>query len=163
LSNISIIVAIDNNGLIGKNNHLPWQIKEDLLHFKNTTLGHPIVMGKKTWLSISKPLEGRTNIILTNDKTLIIPGCIIYNNIKHILADFTNEELFVIGGATTFNDFLPYTGRIYLTKIHATFEGDTYFPELNWNLWEMVHFENILSDTGYEISFERWEKKQASV
>ena len=158
---ISIIVAIDKNGLIGTENHLPWNIKEDLQYFRDITLGHPVVMGKKTWLSLGKPLEGRINIILTHDKSFQIPGCITVNSIEQILADFHDQEVFVIGGAETFRQFLPLAHMIYLTRIDHIFEGDTYFPVIDWSEWEIVFFEQKSTESGYNISFEHWKRKKA--
>ncbi len=157
---ISIIVACDNNGLIGNSNHLPWHIKEDLHHFRETTMGHPIIMGKKTWLSIGKPLDGRLNIILTHDSDIKIDGCLVYNNIESILSDFRNQEIFVIGGASIFKLFLPVVSTIYLTRINHSFIGDTYFPDVNWLEWNIASYEKITSETGYPISFEKWDRKQ---
>jgi len=158
LNNISIIVAIDQNGLIGNANHLPWQIKEDLQYFKETTSGHPVIMGKNTWLSIGKPLEGRVNIILTHDTSFQIAGCITVNSIEQVLTEFTDQEIFIIGGADVFKQFLPYTHKIYLTRILHSFEGDVYFPELDWSNWKIVFYEHKSTKSGYNISFEKWER-----
>lgn len=157
--NISIIAALDINGLIGKANHLPWKIKEDLEYFRNTTMGHPVVMGKKTWLSIGKPLDGRINIILTRDINFSIPGCIIANSIQQVLEDFSDQELFVIGGEEVFRQFLPFTNKIYLSRIKQAFDGDTYFPEVDWSEWEIVFYEQKTTEAGYDISFEKWDRK----
>lgn len=155
---ISIIAAIDKNGLIGKSNHLPWKIKEDLNHFREITMGHPVVMGKKTWLSIGRPLDGRINIILTHDKYFSIPGCIIVNSIEQILTAYTSQEIFVIGGAEVFKQFLPLTSKIYLTRILHEFEGDTYFPDVNWEDWQIISYEKQTSAEAYLLSFEVWQR-----
>ncbi len=163
MTSISIIVAIDRNRLIGTENHLPWNIKEDLQYFRDTTLGHPVVMGKKTWLSLGKTLEGRVNIILTHDKSFEIPGCLIVNSIDQILSNFSEQEVFVIGGAETFRQFLPLANMIYLTRIDHDFEGDTYFPEVDWSEWEIVFFEQKSTESGYTISFEHWKRKKTII
>ncbi|MFO7660133.1 MAG: dihydrofolate reductase [Candidatus Cloacimonadaceae bacterium] len=159
MTRISIIVAMDRNGLIGNDNHLPWNIKEDLQYFRETTLGHPVVMGKSTWLSLGKPLDGRINIILTHDTTFQIPGCITVNSTEQLLADFPEQEVFIIGGAETFRHFLPLAQKIYLTRIDHAFAGDTYFPQPDWSEWEIVFYEQKSTASGYDISFEKWERK----
>lgn len=122
-------------------------------------MGHPVIMGKNTWLSIGKPLDGRLNIILTKDKSFQINGCLTVNSVEQVLTEYSDQEVFVIGGAETFRQFLPYTNIIYLTRIEHSFEGDVYFPEVNWDEWEIVSFEQKTSETGYKLSFEKWVKK----
>ena len=156
MQDISIITAIDTNGLIGIDNHLPWQIKEDLQFFRETTMGHPVVMGKQTWLSIGKPLDGRVNIILTHDETFQIPGCVVLNSVSQVLSTFCNEEIFIIGGATIFEQFIPIANKIYLTRIEHSFKGDTYFPDVDWSEWKIAQYEKKLTDAGYWISLELW-------
>jgi dihydrofolate reductase len=159
LTHISIIAAIDINGLIGKSNHLPWSIKEDLAHFRETTMGHPVVMGWNTWKSIGKPLDGRTNVVLTHNNSIQFPGIIIVNSIEQVIEDFSSEEIFIIGGASVFQQFLPYADKMYLSRINHTFEGDTYFPEVDWSKWELQYYEQINTSAGYQINCERWENK----
>jgi dihydrofolate reductase len=122
-------------------------------------MGHPVIMGKNTWLSIGKPLDGRTNIILTHDLSFSIPGCLTANSIDEILTDYPDEEIFVIGGSEVFRQFIPLSKKIYLTRINHCFDGDTYFPELDWSLWEMTFYEFNDSESGYQFSFEIWERK----
>jgi dihydrofolate reductase len=159
LPTISLIVALDSHNLIGKDNHLPWHIPEDLSYFRETTMGHPVIMGKSTWLSLGKPLEGRVNVILTHDKDFSVPGCIVSNSIEQILGDFHNTEIFVIGGASIFKQFLPLAKKLYVTRINHQFEGDTYFPEVDWDSWEIVFFEQKETQKGYSLAFEQWQKK----
>jgi len=156
---ISIIAALDKNYLIGINNHLPWHIKEDLHHFRKLTYGHPVVMGKNTWMSLGKPLEGRTNIILTHDKDFHIDGCITLNSISELDNLFREEEIFVIGGANIFRQFLAIADRMYLTRIDHTFSGDTYFPDIDWQQWKLISFEQLTSEQGYKLAFEQWERQ----
>jgi len=155
----SIIAAIDKNNLIGRDNRLPWNIPEDLQFFRSITMGHPVVMGKNTWLSIWKPLEGRVNIILTRETELNVPGCIVVNTLEQIMDDFNSEELFIIGGASVFKQFLPIAQKIYLTRILHEFQGDTYFPSVDWDMWEIVFFEQKQSVEGYQLNFEQWQRK----
>ncbi|WP_063974923.1 dihydrofolate reductase [Domibacillus aminovorans] len=130
---ISFIWAQDENGLIGKENSLPWHLPEDLKFFKNTTLGSSIVMGRKTYESIGRPLPGRENIILTTDPSFQAEGCTVVHSVDDILLKAENEEVFVTGGAAVFQAFLPYVEQLYVTRIHHTFEGDTFFNAITWN------------------------------
>jgi dihydrofolate reductase len=136
---ISFIVAMDENGVIGKENHLPWRLPEDLKFFKRTTMGHVIVMGRRTFESIGKPLPGRINVVLTRNDHFRAEGCKIVHSPEDVLAMSKQyEEIFIIGGASIFQIFLPYAERLYMTKIHHEFAGDTYFPEMNWSEWRLV-------------------------
>lgn len=123
------------NREIGKDNDMPWKrgLPADLAYFKETTKGHTVVMGRKTFESIGKPLPDRQNIILSTDPTYQQPGCIVLPNIDAVKVFAQNEqnELFIIGGATIYQQFLPYANRLYITKIHQTFQADTFFPDFN--------------------------------
>jgi len=133
---ISIIVAVAENQVIGSNNKLLWHLKEDLQRFKSLTLGHHIIMGRKTYESVGRPLPGRTNVIITRDKNYKASGCVIVNSLDDAfnVAKMDNE-VFIIGGGEIYRQTLPLTNRIYLTKVHASFHGDTFFPELNLTDW----------------------------
>ncbi|WP_226666745.1 dihydrofolate reductase [Metabacillus litoralis] len=160
---ISLIVAMDEKHLIGKNNELPWRLPQDLAYFKRITMNHKIVMGRKTYESIGKPLPGRENIILTRDPSYQIEGCKILHSIDDILdlARNTDENVFVIGGAEIFKEVLPYSDRLYITHIHHEFEGDTYFPKLESSEWESVSTQHGVKDdrNPYEFDFVVYEKK----
>ena len=133
---ISLIVAVDKNFLIGKNNALPWgKIPADMKHFREKTLRKTIVMGRKTFESIGKPLPDRNNIVLTRDKAFEHAGITIAHSISEILKMAETEEIIVIGGALIYKDFLPHADRIYMTEIEGEFDGDTYFPSLNFSMW----------------------------
>src|SRR5438128_323388 len=127
---ISFIVAMAENRTIGKDNQLPWHLPDDLQHFKALTLGKPILMGRKTHVSIGRPLPNRTNIILTRDNTFTAKGCLIAHNMDEAF-DFASgcEEIFVVGGAEIYALLLPKTTRIYLTHDETALAGDTFFPE----------------------------------
>jgi dihydrofolate reductase len=147
---ITLIAACSENRAIGKNGTLIWHIPEDLKRFKKLTLGHIIVMGRKTFESIGKALPGRTNIILTRDKNFKADGCLVYNKMSDILELFEKNNIFVIGGGEIYKQFLDKADRIELTLIHKNFEGDTFFPELE-NNWQVVdcqksNFEDINID-----------------
>jgi dihydrofolate reductase len=128
---LSLIVAADRNNLIGRDNQLPWHLPADLAFFKRTTMGAPMLMGRKTWESIGRPLPGRTSIVITRDPHYRTEGAIVVHSIEEALrAAGDAPELFVIGGAKLFEDTLPVADRIHLTRINHEFEGDTWFPEI---------------------------------
>ena len=134
--NLSIIVAVDENNGICKNNQLPWHLPADLKHFKTLTTGHPIIMGRKTFDSIGKPLPNRKNIVITGQKDLHIDGVEIVNSLEEALMICKNElEVFIIGGSQIFNQALLLSNKLYLTRIHQVFDTDTSFPEIDKNLW----------------------------
>lgn len=134
--NISIVVAISSNHAIGKNNQLLWHLPADLKHFKSITTGNTIIMGRKTYDSIGKPLPNRRNIIITRQHDLEIPGVEVVNSIDEAISLCENEnEVFIIGGAEIYKSALQLTDRIYLTTVHHTFDADAFFPELNPEDW----------------------------
>ncbi|MCM3673158.1 MULTISPECIES: dihydrofolate reductase [Peribacillus] len=137
---ISLIVAMDRNRVIGKNNKLPWHLPADLQYFKQVTMGHPIVMGRKTFESIGRVLPGRENVIVTRNQDFKAEGCVVLHDIAQIkkFADNHDEEVFVIGGAEIFKEILPVTDRLYITEIHEAFEGDTFFPVIDENEWDKI-------------------------
>lgn len=129
---ISLIVAMAEDRAIGRDNQLLWHISDDLKRFKKITMGHPIIMGRKTYESIGKPLPGRQNIIITRNPDFAVEGATVCHNAESALASCqSNEEVFVIGGAQIYQAFLPLAHRIYLTQVHATYpDADVFFPEL---------------------------------
>lgn len=137
---ISLIVAMDQNRVIGKDNQLPWYLPADLQYFKKVTMGKLIIMGRKTFESIGRVLPGRENIIVTRNEQYINENCTILHSIDEVktFADESEQEVFVIGGAEIFREILPTTDRLYLTKIQASFEGDTYFPEIDEKEWREI-------------------------
>jgi dihydrofolate reductase len=135
-SNLAIIVAMAANRTIGMNNTLPWRIPEDLKHFKTLTLGHHMIMGRKTFDSIGKPLPGRTTVVVTRNKELKIEGCIVAHSLqKAIAACAGDEEIFIVGGAELYVQALPLTGTLYITEIQMIVPGDAYFPEFDRREW----------------------------
>lgn len=138
---VSAILAMDQNQLIGKGGSLPWHLPADLQHFKKITLNHPIIMGRKTYLSIGKPLPGRSNIIVTHDMAFKADGCLIAHSAKEALemaASLNQEELFIIGGAEIYKAFMPFITRFYITHIAHAFEGDTHFDSWNVADWHEI-------------------------
>jgi dihydrofolate reductase len=155
---VSAIVAMAENRVIGFNNTLPWQLPADLKHFKTITSGHPVIMGRKTFASIGRPLPNRTNIILTRDHAFSAPDCLIATEAATALALAKNadpEEIFVIGGAEIYKQMLPQVDRVYLTVVHQVFEGDTYFPALSSDEWKEISSERFQADdkNPHEYSF----------
>ena len=133
---VSFVVAMARNRVIGRNNTLPWRLSEDLKRFKATTMGKPILMGRRTFESIGKPLPGRANIVLTRDRAWQANGVLTVGSIEEALERSRRApELAVIGGAEVFRLALPVTDLIYLTRVEADVEGDTYFPEIDPREW----------------------------
>jgi dihydrofolate reductase len=162
---ISIVVAMDANGVIGRNNELPWYLPADLQHFKKTTMGKPILMGRKTWESIGRPLPGRTNIVITRDSDYQADGCVVVNSIDAAMAAAgEQDEVMVIGGAEFYRQVLPRADTLYLTRIHASFDGDTVFPELHAPDWREVERSDQSADekNPHDYSFIRLERVTAA-
>jgi dihydrofolate reductase len=159
---ISIIVAIAENFVIGKNNDLPWHIPADLKRFKKITVGHPVIMGKNTYLSLPKrPLADRVNVVITDDPKDEFEGCKVVRSIRDAIRLTTpEEESFVIGGASVYRQFLPFVDRLYLTLIHKKFEGDVFFPEINFSEWVELSREDLPYDEslGFSYSYVTYER-----
>lgn len=144
---INIVVAKSENDVIGRDGDLPWRLSADLQHFKATTFGHPLVMGRKTHESIGRPLPGRQNIIVTRQADYRAAGCTIADSLEQAIAGaLPAEEIMVIGGATLYAAALPLTDRIYLTEVHARLDGDTHFPPLDRKAWREVSRERHEAD-----------------
>jgi len=138
----SAIVAHDKNKLIGGNNKLLWHIPEDLKRFKKITTNSVVVMGRKTYESIGKPLPNRINVILTKNKNYKVDGCIVLNSVDEIIMEFKNTpEVFIIGGGEIYKQFLSYIDRIYVTLVEGNYEGDSYFPEYSEYDWKCFYEE----------------------
>ncbi|MCT4639574.1 MAG: dihydrofolate reductase [Bacteroidales bacterium] len=138
--NISIIVAIANNMAIGKDNDLIWHISEDLKRFKSITSGNTIIMGRKTYESIGRPLPKRRNIVISRNKDLNIEGVEIVNSLDEALRiSETDGEVFIIGGGAIYKEAMPLANKLYLTKVNITPEADVYFPDINYNEWRETY------------------------
>lgn len=138
---ISAIAAMSENRVIGHNNQLPWYLPADLKRLKALTTGHPILMGRKTYESIGRPLPNRTNIVITRNNTLKAPGCIVVTSMEEAIshaASNQQENIFIFGGANVYQQCMPYISRIYLTIVHQQFEGDAHFPELDMSEWQEI-------------------------
>lgn len=155
---VSLIAAMGRNRVIGKDNSLPWKLPEDMKRFKEITSGKPVIMGRKTFESIGKPLPNRLNIIITRDKNYKAEGCVVVHSLGQALKSAEgNEEAMVIGGEQIFREFLPKAGRMYLTLIDCDFEGDAHFPEYNENEWKEAKREGHKGD--YKFVFVDLERR----
>lgn len=139
---ISLIAAMDKNRLIGNGPDIPWQMPADRRHFRDITIGKPVVMGRKTFETLKRPLGKRRNIILTRNTAYEAPsGCIVLHSVAEVIKfsqEQGTEELMICGGAPIYEAFLPHAHRLYLTRIHGTFKGDVYFPEFDTETWQEV-------------------------
>jgi len=155
---LTAIAAMSENYTIGKDNQLPWHLPADLKHFKSITVGHPILMGRKTFDSIGKPLPNRMNIIMTRDNEFQADGCHVVSSVDEALDCAKNEqveEVFVIGGAEIYKQLLPQIKRVHLTIVHHEFDGDVYFPKLREDEWKEISRERHMADLDnpHEYSF----------
>lgn len=153
---ISIIVAVADDLLIGANNKLLWHLPADFAHFKKLTLGKSVVMGRKTFESIGKPLPNRRNIVISRNKNLKIPGCEIVNSLEAAIELLQNEmEIMILGGAQIYQLALPIADVMYLTFVHNKFKGDAYFPQWDQTKWQEVSREDHKADVDniYDYSF----------
>ena len=160
---VSLIVAVAENNVIGKNNQLAWHLPADLKLFKNLTTGHHIIMGRKTYESIGKPLPNRTSVVITRQDNYKADGYIVVKSLQEaIKISKDDNEVFIIGGAEIFREAIPIVDRIYLTRIHHTFEGDTFFQEPDPNSWKEIKRTDFNPDekNKYPYSFCILEKKQ---
>ncbi|MEW4325385.1 dihydrofolate reductase [Rossellomorea marisflavi] len=160
---ISFIWAMDENGLIGKDNALPWRLPEDLKFFKRTTLGHPVVMGRKTFESFGKPLPERENVILTRNVSFSHDECTVFHHVEEVLAFAEKQkgETFIIGGSNVYEQFLPHADKLYVTTIHHAFEGDTHMAEVPWDEFTLVSSEKGLKNekNPYDYEFKTFLRK----
>lgn len=136
MQSVSMIVAVARNGVIGRNNSLPWHLPEDLKRFRTLTMGHHIIMGRKTYESLGRLLPGRTTVIVSRNPAYRVDGAIVVASLPQAIAACGQDpEIFVIGGAELYREALPHADRIYLTRIDADFEGDAHFPALDQRQW----------------------------
>lgn len=167
----SIVVALSQNRVIGLNNQLPWRLPVDLAHFKHVTMGKPMVMGRRTWESIGRPLPGRTHIVVSGSPGESTADFHYVSDIdsaltlgREIAAEQGAEEVMIIGGAQVYRQTLDICDRIYMTKVQAEIDGDAFFPELSDTSWELMHTDHAAADTRnpYSCTFEVWGKKSAT-
>ncbi len=136
---LSLIVAKAKNNVIGKDNQLIWHLSDDLKRFKALTMGHPIIMGRKTFESLPKVLPGRTHYVLTGNPDYEVPeGVLLFHDVKELLAALPEGENFLIGGARMYEELFPYADTLYITEIEKDYEGDAYFPDFDKAAWELT-------------------------
>ncbi|MCU7855994.1 MAG: type 3 dihydrofolate reductase [Candidatus Thiodiazotropha sp. (ex Lucinoma borealis)] len=144
---ISLIAAMAKNGVIGRDNRLPWHLPADLKHFKTLTLGKPIIMGRRTWESLPGILPGRQHIVVTRDQDYRAQGCmVVYSVDEAMQAVGEAPEVMIVGGGGFYEAMMPRADRLYLTLVEADIEGDTYFPEIDWEVWYEVSCEHHPAD-----------------
>lgn len=161
---IALIAAMADNRVIGHSNCIPWCLPKDLKHFQQVTTGHPIIMGRKTYDSIGHPLPKRHNIVITRQVGMNIAGCDVVGSLEEALAlakEDASEQINVIGGGDIYRQALPLADRMYLTIVHGTFEGDTFFPEFSEDEWEVTAREDHEADTEnpYPYTFLTYDRK----
>ena len=154
---ISYVVAMDRNRLIGTGDGLPWRLPDEMRRFKEITMGHPVLIGRKTYETIPqkfRPLEGRMNIVLTRQEAYEAPGCLVVNSLEEALSAVSaDQELMVIGGAQLFEELMPVVDRLYLTEIDGEYTGDVYFPEYDGNDWQEISRETHPRDDRHDSPF----------
>ena len=162
---LSFIVATSDNNAIGVKNELPWRLPEDLKFFKRTTLGKPVIMGRKTYESLGKPLPGRLNIVLSQSGNIELPeGVLLFDSLAEAIErveDEDVEEAFIIGGGKIFDLAMPYVDRMYITRVHATIDNaDAFFPKIDHSHWKMVWEEKHTKDEKhqYDYAFQQYER-----
>lgn len=161
---ISLIVAASENNVIGKNNQLLWNLPNDMTFFKNTTWGMPVIMGRKTYESMTGDLKGRTNIVLTRNKGLHLNEALEAASLDEAIQIAKREtdakEIFIIGGGEIFKMAMPVANRIYMTRVHANLDGDAFFPVIDQTQWKLVASNRFETDErhAYSYTFETWER-----
>jgi dihydrofolate reductase len=163
---ISLVVAASENNVIGKNNKLLWHLPNDMKFFRNTTWAMPVIMGRKTFDSLGKALTGRTNIVITRQRDWKAEGVKVVQNLDKAITEAAHadaKEAFVIGGGEIFKQSMSRAHKIYLTRVHASFEGDTFFPVVSENEWKLVSNLDFNADDkhAFAYSFQIWERKKA--
>ena len=161
---ISLIVAASSNNAIGKNNQLLWHLPNDLKFFKNTTWGMPVIMGRKTFESVNKPLPGRFNYVITRQEDWNAEGVKVATDLNDALkkAIETNcKEIFIIGGGEIFKQSMELANKIYMTRVHADLDGDVFFPEIDESNWKLISNTDLPADDkhAFAYSFQTWERK----
>jgi dihydrofolate reductase len=154
VTSLSLIVAMDRNRLIGRDGDLPWRLPNDLKHFKQLTVGKTVLMGRKTWVSLGRPLPDRENWVLTRDAQFSAPGARVFTGLDAALAAHAGGELMVIGGAQLYEQTLALADRIHLTRVDAVVPGDTYFPEIDASQWREVARQSFGADERHAYAYE---------
>lgn len=158
---ISMIVAASENDVIGNDGDMPWRLSRDLVRFKKLTMGHTIIMGRKTYDSIGRLLPGRTTVIVTRQKELAIEGAVVVNSIEAAFSATDDKCPFIVGGAEIYRLAMPRVDEIHLTRVHGVIEGDTVLPEINWENWQQISQQRYEADekNSHAISFLHFRKR----
>jgi dihydrofolate reductase len=155
---VYLVAAVASNGIIGANGGLPWRLPEDLEHFKRLTMGHPIIMGRRTWESLKGPLPGRDNIVVTRSAGYQAPGAAVASSLEAALAlCFGEPVVFVIGGSQLFAESLPIAAGLVMTEIYRDFAGDTRFPDYDRSRWKETQRERHVTADGLKFDFALYE------
>jgi dihydrofolate reductase len=150
----SLVVAVASNGVIGRDNQLPWKLPDDMAYFKLVTMGHPVVMGRRTYESIGKPLPGRENIVVTHNRAFQAPGCRVVASLDEAWkAAGSAEEVSIIGGTSLFEETLPTADRIHFTEVQAQVPGDTFFPAFDRTQWRETEVSRHPVDARHAYPF----------
>lgn len=165
---LSSVVAASTNNVIGKDNNLLWRLPNDMKFFKNTTWGMPVIMGRKTFESLGKPLTGRTNIVITRQSGFSAEGIKVVPGLEEamrVAADVDAKEAFIIGGGEIYKQTLPLVHRIYLTRVNVILEGDTFFPVIDEKDWQLLSQLDFRADDKhkYDYCFQVWERKEREI
>jgi len=155
---INIILAASDNNVIGNNNELPWRLPADMKHFRETTRGHAVIMGRKTHESIGMVLPKRTNIVITRNEEYKSEGCEIVHSLEESLSKIGDDTAFIIGGSDIYNQAIQLTDKIILTRVHLTVEGDAHFIGFNSDEWMLVHSTGRLNDNDINYTIETYER-----
>jgi dihydrofolate reductase len=162
---ISIIVAASTNNVIGKENGLPWRLPTDMKFFRDKTIGHTVIMGRKSWDSIPakyRPLPNRINVVMSRDESLKLDCDLVSSNLQKVIDYFTeqssDDELFIIGGGELYKQAFPIATRVYLTRVLAEVDGDTYLEGFNPQEWTLASTSEVLTENGFEFVFEEYVK-----
>lgn len=162
MTDVRIIAAVSENNVIGKDNALPWRIPADLARFKSLTLGHTLIMGRKTFESIGRPLPGRTTIVLTRRGDFSAAGVLVARDRESALSLVHGDIAFVVGGADIYSLFMPLASKLLITRVHGNYDGDTYFPRFNVADWRLVSSERHTSVPAIPaFTFEEYERESA--
>jgi dihydrofolate reductase len=161
---LSLIVAVSENNVIGRDGDLPWHLSADLKRFKRLTRGHHIVMGRKTFESIGRMLPGRITVVVTRNAEYQAPGAIVAGSLDDALRRISGDsDVFIVGGAELYRNTLDQAARIYLTAVHADVDGDTCFPEVDWSRWSLLEDVRFAADdkNDHDYSFRVYDRKQS--
>lgn len=161
---LSAIAAVSQNNVIGLKNDLPWHLSADMKFFKRITFGHAVILGRKSYEAFGRAYPGRPNFVVTRQKDYTLADATVVHSIEEAIErakEIEKEEIFILGGAKIFEQSLPVIDRIYITRIYEDFEGDTFFPEVDFNEWKLVKDEQHEPDekNKYKYAFQTWERK----